>query len=92
MRNLLKPSLSTEILSINNFTTTLLSELLSDFYLGYHLKIKKVFKKVLRSLVVKLLIDISFHKRLSFIGKYCRLLTSLPNFLVSTKFTNKFDT
>ena len=35
----LKPSLSMQILSINNFTTKLLSKLLSDLYVGVHLKV-----------------------------------------------------
>ena len=35
---LLKPSLSMEILSINNFTIKLLSILLSDLFIGVHLK------------------------------------------------------
>ena len=34
----LKPSLSMKILSINDFTTKLLSKLLSDLYIGVHLK------------------------------------------------------
>ena len=34
----LKPSLSMKILSINNFTTKLLSKLLGDLYIGVHLK------------------------------------------------------
>ena len=34
----LKPSLSMKILSINNFTMTLLSKLLSDLSIGVHLK------------------------------------------------------
>ena len=33
-----KPSLSMKILSINNFTIKLLSKLLSDLYIGVHLK------------------------------------------------------
>ena len=40
---LLKPSLSMKILSINNFTTKLLSKLLSDLYIGVHLKGAKKF-------------------------------------------------
>ena len=36
--NCLKPSLSMKILSINNFTTKLHSKLLSDLYIGVHLK------------------------------------------------------
>ena len=71
-----KPSLSMKILSINNFTTKLLSKLLSDLYIGVHLKGTK-------SLVVKLSIDNFFIERLFFIWKYCLLLTLLPNFLVS---------
>ena len=39
----LKPSLSMKILSINNFTTKLLSKLLSDLYIGVHLKGTKKF-------------------------------------------------
>ena len=39
----LKPSLSMKILSINNFTTRLLSKLLSDLYIGVHLKGTKKF-------------------------------------------------
>ena len=38
-----KPSLSMKILSINNFTTKLLSKLLSDLYIGVHLKGTKKF-------------------------------------------------
>ena len=52
----LKTSLSMKILSINNFTTKLLSKLLSDLYI-----------EVLRSLVVKLLVDNFFIERLFFI-------------------------
>ena len=37
------PSLSMKILSINNFTTKLLSKLLSDLYIGVHLKGTKKF-------------------------------------------------
>ena len=36
LRNLLKPSLSMKILSNNNFTTKLLSKLVSDLYIGVH--------------------------------------------------------
>ena len=39
----LKPSLFMRILSINNFTTKLLSKLLSDLYIGVHLKGTKKF-------------------------------------------------
>ena len=39
----LKPSLSMKILSINNFTTKLFSKLLSDLYIGVHLKGTKKF-------------------------------------------------
>ena len=39
----LKPSLSMKILSINDFTTKLLSKLLSDLYTGVHLKGTKKF-------------------------------------------------
>ena len=39
----LKPSLSLKILSINKFTTKLLSKLLSDLYIGVHLKGTKKF-------------------------------------------------
>ena len=39
----LKPSLSMKILSINNFTTQLISKLLSDLYIGVHLKGSKKF-------------------------------------------------
>ena len=45
----LKPSLSMKILSINNFTTKLLSKLLSDLSIGVHLKgTKKFVSKVNR--------------------------------------------
>ena len=39
----IKPSLSMKILSINNFTTRLLSKLFSDLYIGVHLKGTKKF-------------------------------------------------
>ena len=39
----LKPSLSKKILSIKNFTTKLLSKLLSDLHIGVHLKGSKKF-------------------------------------------------
>ena len=39
----LKPSLFLKILCINNFTTKLLSKLLSDLYIGVHLKGTKKF-------------------------------------------------
>ena len=39
----LKPSLSMQILSINNFTTKLLSTLLRDLYIGVHFKGSKKF-------------------------------------------------
>ena len=39
----LKPSLSMKILSVNDFTTKLLSKLLSDLYTGVHLKGTKKF-------------------------------------------------
>ena len=39
----LKPSLSMKILSINKFTTKLLSKRLSDLYIGVHLKGTKKF-------------------------------------------------
>ena len=38
-----KPSLSVKSLSINNFTTKILSKLLSDLYIGVHLKGAKKF-------------------------------------------------
>ena len=38
-----KPSLSTKMLSINNFTTKLLCKLLSDLYIWVHLKGTKKF-------------------------------------------------
>jgi hypothetical protein len=38
-----KPSLSMKILSINNFATNFLSKLLSDLYIGVHLKATKQF-------------------------------------------------
>ena len=40
---LLKPSLSMKTLSINNFTIELLNKLLSDLYIGVHLKGTKKF-------------------------------------------------
>ena len=43
MAHLLKPSLSMKILFINNFTSKLLSKLLSDLYIGVHLKGTKKF-------------------------------------------------
>ena len=39
----LKPSLSMKILSLNNLTTKLLSKLVSDLYIGLHLKSTKKF-------------------------------------------------
>lgn len=39
----LKPSLSMKIVSINDFTTKLLSKLLSNLYIGVHLKGTKKF-------------------------------------------------
>ena len=47
-----------KILSINNFTTKLFSKLLSDLYIGVHLK------GLPGSLIVKLLIDNIFIERL----------------------------
>ena len=65
-----------KILSINNFTTKLLSKLLSDLYIGVHLKGSKKFgsKVISRQL---------FHRKTVFNIKYYLLLTLLPNFLVS---------
>ena len=42
-KKILKPSLSMKILSIIDFTTKLLSKLLSDLYIGVHLKGTKKF-------------------------------------------------
>ena len=64
-----------KVLSINNFTTKLLnSKLLSDLYIGVHLKVTNKFgcKFINRKL---------FHKETVF--QYCLLLTLLPNFLAS---------
>jgi hypothetical protein len=60
----LKPSLSMKILSINTFTT----KLLSDLYILY---------LYLRSLVVKLLLSTFFIERLFFIWKYCLLTDNI---------------
>ena len=61
-----------KILSINDLTTKLLSKLLSDLYIGVHLKgTKKFGGKVL------------FHRKTVFQNKNCLLLTLLTNFLVS---------
>jgi hypothetical protein len=65
-----------KILSINNFTTKLLSKLLSDLYIGVHLKgTKKFGSKVINGQF--------FHRKTVFHIKYCLLLTLLPNLLVS---------
>jgi hypothetical protein len=71
------PSLSMKILSINNFTTKLLSKLLSDLYIGVHLKGTKKFGSKVNNRQL-------FHRKTVFNIKYCLLLTLLPNFLVST--------
>ena len=57
--NILKPSLSMKILSINNFTTRLLSKLLSDLYTGVHLKDTKKFG-------IKVINRQSFHRKTVF--------------------------
>ena len=72
----LKPSLSMKILSINDFTTKLLSKLLSDLYTGVHLKGTKKFGS-------KLINRQFFHRKTFFIRKSCLLLTLLTNILVS---------
>ena len=74
--SILKPGFSMKILSINDFTTKLLSKL-CDLYIGVHLKGTKRFgsKVINRQL---------FHRKTVFNIKYCLLLTLLPNFLVST--------
>ena len=62
-----------KILSINNFTTKLLSKLLSDLYKGVHLNgTKKFVNKV-----------INRHRKTVLHYKYCLVSTLLPNFLVS---------
>ena len=73
---ILKLSLSIKILSINNFTTKVLSKLLSDLYTGVHLKGTKKF-------VSKVSNRNFFIERLFFIWKHCLLLTLLIIFLVS---------
>ena len=65
-----------KILSINDFTTKLLSKLLSDLYIGVHLKgTKKFGSKVINRQL--------FHRKTVFHIKNCLLLTLLTNFLVS---------
>ena len=65
-----------KILSINDFTTKLLSKLLSDLYTGVHLKGTKKFGS-------KLINRQFFHRKTFFIRKSCLLLTLLTNILVS---------
>ena len=65
-----------KILYINNFTTKLLSKLLSELYIGVHLKgTKKLGSKVINRQF--------FRRKTVFHMKYCLLVTLLPNFLVS---------
>ena len=59
LQDLLKPSLYMKILSINNFTTRLLSKLLSDLYTGVHLKDTKKFG-------IKVINRQSFHRKTVF--------------------------
>jgi hypothetical protein len=92
-----------KILSINNFTTKFFSKLLSDLYIGFHVKgTKKFGSKVINRQF--------FHRKTVFSNEsmYCLLLSLLPNFLASKitfqmhpnrkitkkfikKFTKKFD-
>ena len=76
LEDMKRTSLSMKILSINNFTTKLLSKLFSDLYIGVDLKGTKKFGS-------KVIDRHFFIERLFFIWKYCLLLTLLPNFLVS---------
>ena len=67
----LKPSLSMKMLSINNFTTKLLSKLLSDLYIGVRLPGTKKFESEI------------INRQFFYRRKYCLLLTLLTKFLVS---------
>ena len=73
----LKPSLSMKIVSINDFTTKLLSKLLSNLYIGVHLKgTKKFGSKVINRQL--------FHRKTVFHMKILSIIkTLLTNFLVS---------
>ena len=66
-----------KILSIINFTTKLLSKLLSDIYIGVHLKGTRKFGSKVNNRQY-------FH---SLSMKKCLIITLLPNFLVPFKWT-----
>ena len=65
-----------KILSINSFSTKLLSKLFSDLYIGVHLKGTKKFGNNVTNRHI-------FHRKTVFHMKYCLLLTLLQNFLLS---------
>ena len=75
MSKTLKPSLSLKIWSINNFTTKFLSKLLSDLYIGVHLKGTKKFGS-------KVINREFFHRKTVFHMKITtKLLSIKDNFL-----------
>ena len=73
----LKPSLSMKILSINDFTTNFLSKLLSDLYIGVHLKGTKTF-------VSKVINRKLFHRKTVFYMKKLSI-TNFTNKLIIIK-------
>ena len=78
----LKPSLSMKILSINNFTTKLLSKLLSDLSIGVHLKgTKKFVSKVInRQLFHRRTV---FHMKILSIINFTNKLLSIKDYFVN---------
>ena len=77
MKQNLKPSLFMKILSINDFTTKLLTKLLSDLYIGVHLKgARKFGSKVINRQL--------FHRKTVFHMKKLSI-TNITNKLVSIK-------
>ena len=70
----IKPSLSMKLLSINNFTIKLLCKLLSDLYIGVHLKSSKKFGS-------KVIHRQFFHRKTVFLMKILSIInfaTKLP--------------
>jgi hypothetical protein len=78
----LKPSLSMKILSINNFTTKLLSKLLRDLYIGVHLKGTKKFgsKVINRQFFHRKTV---FHIKILFITNFTTKLLSIKNYFLN---------
>ena len=78
----LKPSLSIKILSINNFTTRLLSKLLSDLYIGVHLKGSKKFgsKVINRQFFHRKTV---FHMRILSIINFTTKLLSIKDYFLN---------